>query len=219
MTDGLRLIGLTGGIGTGKSTVARLIAARGVPVIDADTLAREAVEPGRPGLAAIAAAWPDAIAPDGRLDRARLGRIVFADTAERARLEAMLHPRIAELADARVRALARAGHHLAFYEASLLVETGRYREMDGLVVVDAPESERIARVMRRDGLTAADVGARLAAQAPVAQKRLVATAIIDNGGDLTSLSRQVDELLADLSREGGGGGGGGGLGLRASGLP
>lgn len=198
MTDGLRLIGLTGGIGTGKSTVARLIAARGVPVIDADTLAREAVEPGRPGLAAIAAAWPEAIAPDGSLDRARLGRIVFADTAARARLEALLHPRIAELADARVRALAQAGHRLAFYEASLLVETGRYKEMDGLVVVDAPESERIARVMRRDGLTAAEVRRRLDAQAPVAEKRRVASAVIDNSGDLASLSRQVDELLANL---------------------
>src|SRR4051812_9025189 len=188
VTDGLRLIGLTGGIGTGKSTVARLIADRGVPVIDADTLAREAVQPGSPGLTAIASAWPDAIAPDGSLDRARLGRIVFSDRAARARLEAMLHPRIAELADARVRALARAGHRLAFYEASLLVETGRHREMDGLVVVDAPEPERIARVMRRDGLTAAEVGARLAAQAPVAEKRRVATRVIENGGDLASLS-------------------------------
>jgi dephospho-CoA kinase len=202
VTDGLRLIGLTGGIGTGKSTVARLIAARGVPVIDADTLAREAVQPGSPGLAAIASAWPDAMAPDGSLDRGRLGRIVFSDRAARARLEAMLHPRIAELADARVRALARAGHRLAFYEASLLVETGRHRDMDGLVVVDAPEPERIARVMRRDGLTAAEVGARLAAQAPVAEKRRVATRVIENGGDLASLSRQVDELLADLTSTG-----------------
>jgi dephospho-CoA kinase len=202
VTDGLRLIGLTGGIGTGKSTVARLIAARGVPVIDADTLAREAVQPGSPGLAAIASAWPDAMAADGSLDRARLGRIVFSDRAARARLEAMLHPRIAELADARVRALARAGHRLAFYEASLLVETGRHRDMDGLVVVDAPEPERIARVMRRDGLTAGEVGARLAAQAPVAEKRRVATRVIENGGDLASLSRQVDELLADLTRTG-----------------
>jgi dephospho-CoA kinase len=200
VTDGLRLIGLTGGIGTGKSTVARLIAARGVPVIDADILAREAVQPGSRGLAAVASAWPDVIAPDGSLDRARLGRIVFSDRAARARLEAMLHPRIAELADARVRALARAGHRLAFYEASLLVETGRHGDMDGLIVVDAPEPERIARVMRRDGLTAAEVGARLAAQAPMDDKRRVATRVIENGGDLASLSRQVDDLLADLTR-------------------
>jgi len=197
MTE-LRLIGLTGGIGTGKSTVARLLEARGIPVIDADVLAREAVEPGQPALAAIAAAWPQVIDPGGRLDRKRLGAIVFADPAARARLEAILHPRIAELAVEHARALARAGHRLAFYEASLLVEAGRHRDFAELVVVDAPETERVRRVVARDGSTPEHVRARMAAQAPMSEKRRLATHVIDNDGDLARLSRQVDELLAQL---------------------
>lgn len=197
MTD-FRLIGLTGGIGTGKSAVARLLVARGIPVIDADVLAREAVEPGRPALDAIAAAWPEAIGADGRLDRKRMGAIVFADAGARARLEAILHPRIAELAAERAQALARAGHRLAFYEASLLVEAGRHGDFAELVVVDAPEAERIRRVTSRDGTTPEHVRARMAAQAPMREKRRLATYVIDNDGDLASLSRKVDDLLAWL---------------------
>ena len=178
--------------------MARLLAARGYPIIDADLLAREAVEPGAPALAAIAAAWPEVIAADGRLDRQRLGRIVFADGAARARLEAILHPRIAALADARARSLADAGHRLAFYEASLLVEAGRHRDFDALVVVDAPEAARIERVVSRDGLAPEEVRARIAAQAPMSEKRRLATVVIDNDGDLASLSTKVDDLLAAL---------------------
>src|SRR4249919_1333450 len=152
MRGGLKLVGLTGGIATGKSTVARLIAERGIPIVDADQLAREAVEPGQPSLAEIARRWPQVVAPDGRLDRRRLGAIVFADAAARAELEAILHPRIAALADARAAALAAQGYPLAFYEASLLVETWRHRDFDGLVVVNASPETQIARVMARDGL-------------------------------------------------------------------
>ena len=198
MTEPLRLIGLTGGIGTGKSTVARLLEARGVPVIDADVLAREAVEPGRPALAEIAAAWPAVIGPYGRLDRKRLGAIVFSDPAARARLETILHPRIAQLASEHAARLARAGHRLAFYEASLLIEAGRQRDFDELVVVDAPEDERVRRVVARDGSTPEHVRARMAAQAPMSEKRRLATHVIDNDGDLERLSRRVDELLARI---------------------
>lgn len=198
MSTGLRLIGLTGGIGTGKSTVGRFLTARGFPVIDADELARAAVEPGTPGLAEVGATWPDVIGPDGRLDRSRLGARVFADPAARARLEGILHPRIAALANTRAAALAGAGHRTAFYEASLLVETGRHRELDGLLVVDAPEDVRIARVAARDHLTPAAVKARIAAQLPMSEKRRVATAIIDNDGDLPTLERKVDSALAQL---------------------
>lgn len=193
-----RLIGLTGGIGTGKSTVGRFLTARGFPVIDADQLARAAVEPGTPGLADIAAAWPDVIGPDGRLDRARLGQRVFADPTARARLEAILHPRIAALSNQQAAALAAAGHRAAFYEASLLVETGRHRDLDGLLVVDAPEDVRIARVVSRDGTTPAAVRARIAAQLPMTDKRRVATAIIDNAGDLPALETQLDRALTQL---------------------
>lgn len=195
---GLRLIGLTGGIGTGKSTVGRFLTARGFPVIDADELARVAVEPGTPALAEIAATWPDVIGADGRLDRPRLARRVFADPAARTRLEAILHPRIVALSNARAAALAAAGHRAAFYEASLLVETGRHGELDGLLVVDAPEDVRIARVMARDGATAETVRARMAAQLPMADKRRVATAVIDNDGDLSALERQIDQALVRL---------------------
>jgi len=194
----LKLVGLTGGIATGKSTVARLIAQRGIPIVDADQLAREAVEPGQPALAEIARLWPQAISGDGRLDRKRLGGIVFADPDARRRLEAILHPRISELCDARAAALAAAGHKLAFYEASLLVETGRHRDLDGLLVVDAPEDVRIARVVSRDGTTPAAVRARIAAQLPMTDKRRVATAIIDNAGDLPALETQLDRALTQL---------------------
>jgi len=198
VTNEFRLIGLTGGIGSGKSTVAGLIARRGVPVLDADVLAREAVEPGRPAFAEIARVWPGVVAPDGHIDRKRLGAIVFADPAARARLEAILHPQIAALARGRAADLARAGHRLAFYEASLLVETGRYRELDGLVVVDAPDEQRIARVAARSGLTADEVRARIAAQLPMADKRRVATHVIENDGDLASLDAKVATMLKAL---------------------
>ncbi len=203
MTAGLRLIGLTGGIGTGKSTVGRILVARGFPVIDADELARAAVEPGTAGLAAVSEAWPEAVGSDGRLDRRRLGAIVFADAAARARLEGILHPRIVALANERTAALARAGHRLAFYEASLLVETGRHRELDGLIVVDAPEDARIARVHARDGMSPDAVRARMAAQLSMSEKRRVATAVIDNDGDLGALESKVDAVLATLVPAGG----------------
>jgi dephospho-CoA kinase len=199
VTEGFRLIGLTGGIGTGKSTVARLLSARGIPVIDADQLARLAVEPGQPALDDIRAAWPSTLTADGRLDRKALGAIVFADPQARHRLESILHPRIAELANQRALALARDGHAAAFYEASLLVETGRYRELDGMVVVDAPEDVRIARVAARDGLTPEQVRARIAAQAPMSEKRRLAAFVVDNSGDLIALERQVTALLAALA--------------------
>ena len=198
MTDTLRLIGLTGGIGSGKSTVARLFAERGVPVIDADELAREATRPGAPALTEIGAVWPDVVGSDGALDRRLLGAYVFGDPAARARLEAILHPRIVALCDARARALARAGHRVALYEAALLVETGRYRDLDGLIVVDAPEDVRVARVIARDGLREADVRARIAAQLPMEDKRRVATHVIHNDGDLNALRARVDNLAARL---------------------
>ncbi|HEY4188237.1 MAG TPA: dephospho-CoA kinase [Polyangia bacterium] len=195
---GLRLIGLTGGIGTGKSAVGRILARRGFPVIDADELARVVVTPGRPALEEIRALWPAVVGPEG-LDRKRLGAIVFADTAARVRLEAILHPRIVALSNERAEALARAGHRLAFYEASLLVETQRHQTLDGLIVVDSPEEARVARVMARDGATADAVRARMAAQLPMSDKRRVATAVIDNDGDMAALEAKVDALLARLA--------------------
>jgi dephospho-CoA kinase len=202
VTGTLRLIGLTGGIGSGKSTVARLIAARGIPVMDADQLAREVSAPGKPAFDEIAAAWPDVIERPTHLIRRKLAALVFTDSKARARLEAIMHPRIVTLANQRAADLARAGHLVAFYEASLLVETGRYRDLDGLVVVDAPEDQRIARVVARDGSTPAEVRARISAQQPAAEKRRAATYVIENDGDLDALDAKVNAMLKALSATG-----------------
>jgi dephospho-CoA kinase len=199
MARALRVLGLTGGIGSGKSTVARLFEERGVPVIDADLLSREAQAPGAPAHADIAAAWPEVIAPDGRVDRQRLGAVVFNDPAARRRLEAIMHPRIQELAEARLAALAAAGHRLAIYEASLLVEANRHRDFDGLVVVTVSPATQVARVLQRGGLTEAQARARIAAQLPLSEKLRHATHVIDNDGDLAATEAQVAALLRDVT--------------------
>ena len=190
-------MGLTGGIGSGKSTVARALAARGVPVLDADELARDVVAPGTPTLAAIAARWPQAV-PDGRLDRRKLSAIVFAAPEARRELEALTHPAIAALAESRARALAANGHDLAVYEASLLVETGRQHELDGLVVVTAPEAVRVARVVERDKVSEAEARARIAAQLPESAKIAAATHVLVNDSDRAALEPKVDALLRAL---------------------
>jgi len=194
----LRFVGLTGGIGTGKSTVGEMLEAAGVPVLDADVLAREVVMPGQPAHAEIAAVWPDVIQADGTIDRRKLGHRVFSDPAERARLEAITHPRIQARALELARELEAAGHRLAFYEASLLVETGGHRKFDGLVVVTASEEQQLARVMARDHSTREQALARLRAQMPAEEKRRAATHLIDNSGDLDDTRRQVDALIATL---------------------
>jgi dephospho-CoA kinase len=198
MRQDFRVLGLTGGIGTGKSTVARMFAARGIPVVDADGLAREVVAPGTLGNAEIAAAWPQAIAADGTVDRKRLGAIVFADPVARARLEAITHPLIQQASASRLTDLAAAGHPLALYEAALLVESGRWRDFDGLIVVTASPETQVARAVDRGGLAREDAEARIAAQLPAAEKIRVATYVIDNDGPLGETEAQVDQLLAKL---------------------
>src|SRR4051812_12308512 len=175
-----------------------MIRAAGVPVLDADVLAREVVTPGQPAHAEIAALWPDVIAPDGTIDRKKLGVRVFGDPASRARLEAITHPRIGERLMTAARALEQAGQRLAFYEASLLVETGRHRDFDGLVVVTADEETQIERAMARDHLTREQARARIDAQLPMADKGAVATHVIDNSGDPAATTAQVERLLTEL---------------------
>jgi dephospho-CoA kinase len=195
----LKLIGLTGGIGSGKSTVGRMIAALGVPVLDADQIAREIVAPGQPAHAEIAAAFPEVmVGAPPNIDRKRLAARVFTDATARKRLEAITHPRIQARAQQLAEGLEAAGHRLAFYEASLLVETGRHADFDGLVVVSASEPTQIERAMRRDGANRADVLARLQAQLPLAEKRRVATAVIDNDGDLAATGAAVEALVRSL---------------------
>jgi len=195
---GLKVLGLTGGIGSGKSTVAKLIADLGVPVLDADVLAREVVEPGQPALAEVAATWPEAIGPDGKIARGKLADIVFADPAQRLRLEAIMHPRIQALSDQRFAELAAKGHALAFYEASLLVESGRYKDFDGLVVVTASPETQLERVLARGGLSEEKAQARIDAQLPLLAKVRVATHLVDNDGDLDATKQQVERLVATL---------------------
>lgn len=191
------MVGLTGGIASGKSTVARMLAERGVPVIDADALAREVVEPGTPALERIAARWPEVVR-DGVLDRKALGAVVFARPEEREALEAIVHPAIRAEVEKRLAALEAAGEELAVYEAALLVETGLDEGLDGLVVVALPEEEQVRRLVVRDGLTPEAARARVAAQAPLSEKLRKADYVIENTGDLAALRRRVDEVWSAL---------------------
>ncbi len=193
------MVGLTGGIGSGKSTVAAMFATRGVPVIDADALAREVVAPGGSAHADVAGAWPEVIGPDGAVDRKQLGQIIFDDPAARRKLEGFTHPRIQATADARLAALGDAGERLALYEATLLVESGRWRDFDGLIVVVASPEIQIARAMARDGLARTEVEARIKAQASTEDKLRVATEVIDNDGALAATEAQVEVILSKLS--------------------
>lgn len=185
-------IGLTGGIGSGKSTVADLFAAHGVPVIDADVIARELVRPGQPALEDIVAAFGREVLDDaGCLDRGRLRDLVFADASRRKRLEAILHPRIRAEMEQR---LADSSSPYALLVIPLLFETGQRDLVDRVLVIDVPEEQQRCRVAARDRLSAQQIDAVLAAQATRAQRRAGADDVIDNSGEPAALERQVDKL-------------------------
>jgi dephospho-CoA kinase len=193
------LFGLTGGLASGKSTVAARFRHRGVPVIDADQLAREVVAPGSDGLAAVVAAFgDDVLAADGTLDRARMAALVFGDAARRATLNAILHPRIGTLTAERAAALAAAGESLACYEAALLVENGLADAFRPLVVVALPESVQVSRAVSRDGGTQEQARARIAAQLPLASKVALADFVIDSSGDRAATEAQADDVVAAI---------------------
>ena len=189
------IVGLTGGIGSGKSTVARIFAEEGVPVVDADRVARDVVEPGTDGLRAVVDAFgEEMLDADWTLDRKKLGERVFGDDDARKRLEGILHPRIAATSMARFGELAAAGHPYAIYEAALLVENGSHRMMQALVVVSASEATQVARVMERDGLEAAAARQRIRAQLPLADKIAVADYVIDNDGSIEETRARTLEV-------------------------
>ena len=194
----MRVVGLTGGIASGKSTVSAMFRELGAHVIDADEVAREVVEPGTPGLEELARRFPGVVDGSGRLDRAALGRRIFADPTERRALEAILHPRIREEVARRTEALARAGVTVVLYDAALLIENGLHRGMDGVIVVSAPESVQRARLAARDGLDEAAITARLAAQLPLADKRAQATWVVDNRGSLDETRAQVRQIWEEI---------------------
>lgn len=187
------VIGLTGGIASGKSAVADLLAARGAVVIDADLLAREAVAPGSPGLAAVVARFgPSVLGTHGELDRAALGRLVFAQPAARRDLEAIVHPAVRARA-AELTAAAPDGS-VVVQVIPLLVETGQQDAFDIVAVVDVDPSVQVARVRERDGLDAAAASDRLNAQAPRAARLAAADWVIHNAGSLADLAAEVDRF-------------------------
>ena len=198
------LVGLTGGIATGKSTVAKMLRELGCVIIDADVLAREVVEPGEPAYEDIVAEFgSDVTQADGSLDRKRLGAIVFADAARRKRLEAMTHPRIRERFARRLQELTEQGFAgLVFFDAAVMIESGNYRNMDRLVVVATDEATQRERLQGRDGIGADEAARRMASQMPVTEKAKLADHVIDNAGDRTATERQVrrvhEALLAEL---------------------
>lgn len=197
----MRVVGLTGGIATGKSTFSEALRARGVPVVDADALARAAVAPGAPALAEIARAFGTAVlAPDGGLDRKRMAALVFADPDARRRLEAITHPAVRRAMAEETARLAAAGHDLAFYDTPLLFEVGLDRTLDCVVVVWAPPAVQRARLGTRDGLGPAEADARLAAQLPIDEKAARADFVVENVGAVAELGPKADRLLADLRR-------------------
>jgi dephospho-CoA kinase len=190
----MRLIGVTGGIATGKSTVDRLLAARGAIVIDADELAREAVRPGERALDELAARFgPGVLLPDGSLDRARLGAIVFADPQARRDLERITHPRIAELMQEDIAAAIAGPAPLVAVDIPLLFESSREAMFEGVLLVYAPPEVQIRRLRERNGLDETAALQRLAAQLPIDEKRGLATWIIDNSNGLDATSRAVEE--------------------------
>lgn len=188
----MRLIGLTGGIGTGKSTVAVMLVARGAALIDADLLAREVVEPGTPALAEIAAEFgPGVLLPDGALDRAALGAVVFGDEAKRLRLNAITHPRVRELMVHRVAAALASDAPLLVVDIPLLFEGELQGGFEGVMLVWAPEPVQVERLVSRNGLPEDEARRRIATQMPVDDKRALATWVIDNSGSLAAASAQV----------------------------
>ena len=199
------LVGLTGGIGAGKSTVGRMLAARGAVVVDADDLARRAVEPGTPGHARVVERFGERVlAPDGSIDRRALAGIVFADRAARRDLEAIVHPEVARMF-AEEAARHRGTDRVVVYVAPLLVETGHADAFDVLVVVSAPEEQQVERLVRDRGMTPEEVRARIAAQLPGAEKVRRADVVVDNAGSLEELERRVDALWRDLRARAAGG--------------
>ncbi|MFF8407642.1 dephospho-CoA kinase [Streptomyces sp. NPDC014846] len=192
-------VGLTGGIGAGKSEVSRLLVEHGAVLIDADRIAREVVAPGTPGLAAVAKAFgEDVLAADGSLDRPRLGSIVFADPEKLALLNSIVHP----LVGARSQELetAAADDAVVIHDVPLLTENGLAPLYDVVVVVDAPPGTQLDRLVRLRGMTEDDARARMAAQASREQRREIADIVIDNDVPLDALRKRVAEVWDDLVR-------------------
>jgi dephospho-CoA kinase len=191
----MRIIGLTGGIASGKSSVARIMEALGGVIIDADQLAREAVAPGEEAYNSIVAEFGEGIVnPDRTIKRQALGKIIFADSDARRRLERITHPAIARLAEERLTALRNAGTPVVVYMAPLLIEAGVTSRVDEIWVVYADRETQVARLMLRDGLSRDEALQRLATQMPMEEKRTYGKIVIDNSGTPEETERQVRDV-------------------------
>jgi dephospho-CoA kinase len=189
-----RRIGLTGGIASGKSSVGRLLAARGLPLLDADVYAREALAPGSPGAGAVLERYGDGIrAPGGEIDRAALGQIVFGDGDERRWLEQLLHPVVRACFTAKLQELA--AEPVVVLVVPLLFEAGLETLCSEVWLVDCDETQQLQRLMARDGLGEADARARIAAQWPLARKRQLADVVLNNRGEPEQLAALVEQAL------------------------
>ena len=198
-------VGLTGGIGSGKSEVARRLAEHGAVLIDADVAARRVVEPGSPGLAQVAAAFGDEVLrPDGSLNRERLGEIVFGDPGLRAKLNAIVHPLVRDWMQKAERAAVQAdGDAIVVHDVPLLAESRGTTGFDAVIVVDVPPDLQLDRLVSLRGMAADQARARMAAQATRVQRLAVADIVIDNSGSLDDLDRRVAEVWADLEHRSG----------------
>jgi dephospho-CoA kinase len=193
------VVGLTGGIATGKSTVAGMFAARGAAIVDADRIAHALQEPGQRCHRHIVEVFgPGVLDEAGRIDRGRLGARVFADASARQRLEAIMHPAIREACENEIRAAEAAGRTICIVDAALILEAGRRDRFHKIVVVAAPEDVQVDRLVRSRGLTPAEARQRLSSQWPTAAKAALADFAIDNGGDLASTEAQAARVHAAL---------------------
>ena len=195
----MKVVGLTGGIASGKSTVRELFRGLGAPVLDADAFAREAVAPGSPTLEKVAQRFPGVVDAEGNLDRTALGTRVFSDPAERAALDGLVHPRVRALFRDAVSQLEAAGAKIVLYDVPLLFETGLEAEMDPVIVVTIPEAVQLERLRARNGLTEAEALARIRSQLPLSEKARRASHRIDNSGTRQETERQVREIWRALS--------------------
>lgn len=195
-------VGLTGGIASGKSTVSAILSREGIPVIDADSIARDVVVPGSEALSEVVEEFgPTILVPDGSLDRIRLGEIVFSDPSRRRVLEGILHPRILAEQDRRLDELeAAGGTPVAVVDAALMIESGAWRRFDVLVVVDCDEVQQIERLRRRNGLSEAAARDRVRTQIPLLRKVGYADRIINNRQGIDATEHQVLELVAWLRK-------------------
>lgn len=195
----MRVIGLTGGIASGKSTVTRILRSLVAPVIDADAIVHQLQSPGTPVLAAIAREFgPDLIRPDGSLDRAQLGRIVFGDAQRRKALEAIVHPAVQERVQAEIEELRQAGLPAVVLDVPLLFESGWDRWVDEVWVVYVDPQTQIRRLMARDGIQVEEAAGRIASQMELEAKRQRAHRVIDNRGAEAETQRQVEVAWRDL---------------------